>query len=179
MDVNELEYRMKALLVGAEIANFEYWSEFIVRIQRDNSNRSAEIERLWEGTRIPPLFWLRLRSSWRVGDVEEWAARVSSFPIKRGSGYPIEGPLQASVLMQLLGEQIVDLSLATNGDLQIDLSHSWSLLISGRSKWDESWMLELPSDDSDRTEWWVKCDSKGELDAQFGPPRIAARSPLA
>src|SRR5229473_149090 len=91
------------LLQNSVIANFEFWSEFILRIQRDDGVRHPALRELFGDLRIPSLFCLRLRGKWRIGQKQDWELAIQGFPLKGVSPIALEGPLQASILMTKLG----------------------------------------------------------------------------
>ncbi len=94
------------LLQDAVLVNFEYWGEFIIRLQRDEAKRLPELREWFGERRIPPLFCLRLRGEWWVGQKEKWEMSVQQFPMKGAPPMPIEAPLQASTLVMLLDIEI-------------------------------------------------------------------------
>jgi hypothetical protein len=72
MDIETINKVLSALFVNSELVNFEYWSEFIIRFQRDNIAKSPAIKELWADTKAPSLFCFRFRSRWWIGKREEW-----------------------------------------------------------------------------------------------------------
>jgi len=159
---------LNLLFVGATIANFEYWSEFVLRIQREDSHRTDAIRKVWGDVRVPPLFCLRLRNAWWVGDQLQWEETVEQFPIKPPVGMPKDTTLQSSVAVQMLGATILDLKVTESGHLDIAISNGTKLHIEGRGgEWEESWILELLADDPDRDSWSVVCDSDGIVYAKW------------
>jgi len=166
---------LRALLVGASISTFEYWSEFILRIQRnDGGTRPVALGRS-TALRVPPVFCLRLRNTWWVGDRLQWEHMAEGFPIKSPPDFPRETTLQASIVTHLLSSTITDLRIGDLGDLEIILSSGDKLHVAGAGgKWDEAWIIELPPDDPDRERWSVVCGSDGTVYARWplagGPP---------
>jgi hypothetical protein len=154
------------------IVNFEYWSEFIVRIQREDA-RSPQVLQDWFGeNRIPSLFCLRLRAKWRIGEQQEWARALQQFPIKGVAPIPEEAPLQASSLMMVLGIEISMVRVDQNSGLALILADGRKLVVEGiNEEWEESWFLELPVDDPDRDQWSIICDSKGHISGRFPESR--------
>jgi hypothetical protein len=162
------------LLQDAVIANFEYWSEFILRIQRDEARRPQALQDWFGESRIPSLFCLRLRGKWRIGNKQDWAASVQQFPMKGVTPVPAEAPLQASTLMMLLGIEISSVRVDENGELTLVLTDGRLLTVEGvNEEWEESWFLELPVDDPDRDRWSIICDSQGQISGRFPEPRNA------
>ena len=160
------------LLQNAVIANFEYWSEFILRIQRDEAQRSQALHDWFGESRIPSLFCLRLRGKWRIGEPQEWAMAVQQFQMKGITPMPAEAPLQASTLMLLLGIEILEVRVDENGGLTLVLSDGRLLIVEGlNEEWEESWFLELPVDDPDRERWSIICDSQGKISGRFPEPK--------
>lgn len=160
---NEYVVLVKSLLVGATVANFEYWSEFIIRVQRE-VRPTKDLLNIWGDVRIPPMFCLRLRNKWWVGSRDEWEKTLSKFPIKSPPGIPEETPLQASALVTMLEARILDICISQTGDMDISLSNGAELHVKGAGgQWDESWFLELPVDEPDREKWSVISMSDGTL----------------
>jgi len=156
------------LLEGSELITFEYWSEFILGIQRDEHTRHPALQEMVGKLRIPSLFRLRLRGKWRIGQQHEWETAVQRFPTKGISPIPIEAPLQASLIMTKLGKQISNVSVSEKSDLIMNLSDGSPIVVQGiGSSWDESWILELPADDPDRDQWSIICDSQGLVGGKF------------
>lgn len=159
------------LLQDAVIANFEYWSEFIIRIQRDGAKKHPALEALFGELRIPPLFCLRLRGKWWIGEEQSWETSVQQFPIKGVSPMPLEAPLQASTLLMMLDNQISAVRVNEKSDLTLVLSDGRLLTVQGKGgEWEESWFLELPVDDPDRDKWSIVCDSQGSISGRFPRP---------
>jgi hypothetical protein len=160
---NEYVHLLKSLLVGATVANFEYWSEFIIRVQRE-VRPTKDLLNIWGDIRIPPMFCLRLRNKWWVGSRDEWRKVLAKFPIKSPPGIPEETPLQASVLVAMLEAKILDICISQTGDLDISLSNGDELHVQGAGgQWDESWFLELPVDEPDREKWSIISTSDGTI----------------
>ncbi len=152
---------LKSLIIHSTVANFEYWSEFIIRLQR---NIDASNDAPPGNGRIPPIFCLRLRNVWWVGNRDEWHNRINSFPIKSPPHIPEETPLQASVIVEMLESTVVDVYISQMGDLNISLSNGKQLHVQGANgMWEESWFLELPIDDPDRDKWSFICTSDGAI----------------
>ncbi len=161
------------LLQDAEIANFEYWGEFILRIQRDNAKTNPGLQEWFGARRIPPLFCLRLRGKWWVGEEKQWELSVQQFPVKGVAPIAKEAPLQASTIMMMLGCEISAIRANKNSDLTLVLSDGRLVTIAGTNEeWAESWFLELPVDDPDRDQWTIVCDSQGLIGGSF--PGFAA-----
>ena len=163
---------LQLLFVGSTIANFEYWSEFVLRIQGNEGRQNGTSAReVWNGRRVPPMFCLRLRNRWWMGDRELWDSTVNQFPIKPAAGIPEETALQASAIVRLLGSTIVGLIVSELGNLEITFSNGEELYVSGAGGiWDEGWIFELPADDPDRERWSVVCDSGGIVYAKWPLP---------
>lgn len=175
MDTNTTNEILKALFQGAQIANFEFWSEFVLRVQRDNTTPNRRVTELWGTLRIPSLFWFRLRSTWRVGDPVVWNETIDNFPIKAQPDRPPEETLQAARLMQLLGTTIDGIKIREEGELELSLSNGERLCVAGHSDWFESWFIELPPDDPDNDNWWFECDSSGTVSSRWpGSPGKSA-----
>jgi hypothetical protein len=154
---------MKSLLVGATASNFEYWSEFIIRMQRE-VQPTKDLLNIWGNVRIPPMFCLRLRNKWWVGSRDEWRKIMARFPIKSPPGFPEETSLQASVLVATLEAKVLDICISQTGDLDISFSNGDELHVQGAGgQWDESWFLELPVDEPDREKWSIICTSDGTI----------------
>ena len=160
------------LLNEAMIANFEFWSEFVLRIQRDEARRSQALQDWFGESRIPSLFCLRLRAKWRIGDQRKWALAVQQFPMKGVTPIPEEAPLQASSLMMMLGIEISAVRVDENSALTLALADGRTLTVEGvNEEWGESWFLELPVDDPNRDQWSIICDSQGLISGRFPESR--------
>jgi hypothetical protein len=160
------------LLENSEIITFEYWSEFILGIQRDDRTRHPLLQEMFGDIRIPSQFRLRLRGTWRIGDRHDWDAAVRDSPIRGSAPIPVEAPLQASLLMTKLGKQISALRVSESSDLTLQLSDGSSIVVRGTGgQWEENWLLELPVEDPDRDLWSIVCGSDGLISAKF-PPKI-------
>lgn len=130
------------LLQDAVLVNFEYWGEFIIRLQRDEAKRLPELREWFGERRIPPLFCLRLRGEWWVGQKEKWEMSVQQFPMKGAPPMPIEAPLQASTLVMLLDIEISGSRVDQNGNLVLVLSDGQIITVRGtEEQWTESWFL--------------------------------------
>ena len=166
--MNEYARLVSLILQDSIVATFEYWSEFILRIQRDETTRHPSLQVMFGDLRIPSLFCLRLRSSWWMGDQQEWKISTQSFPIKGVPPMVVEAPLQASLLITALGRQISAVRINDHSDLTLSLSDGRSLTVRGTGgDWEESWFLELPVDDPDRDQWSIVCDSQGLIGGKF------------
>ena len=162
---------MTLLIQEAVIANFEYWGEFIIRLQRDNAKRHPALRDWFGEGRIPPLFGLRLRGKWWIGEKEKWTLSVQQFPMKGVPPIPIEAPLQASTLMMMLDSEIFEVRVDEDSNLMLVLSNGQTIAIQGvNEEWEESWFLELPVDDPDRDQWSIVCDSQGHIYGRFPGP---------
>jgi hypothetical protein len=162
------------LLENSEIITFEYWSEFILGIQRDEHWRHPTLQEMFGKLRIPSLFRLRLRGKWRIGELQEWELAAQCFPTKGISPIPVESPFQASLIMTKLGRKVSTVSVSERSDLTLNLSDGSPIVVQGiGGRWDESWFLELPADDPDRDQWSIICDSQGLIGGKF-PTRINA-----
>jgi hypothetical protein len=106
MKVNQYVTLLTLLLQNSVIANFEYWSEFILRIQRDEAARHPDLTKMFGGRRIPSLFCLRLRSTWRIEKQLEWDEAIQQFPLKGVPPVAVEAPMQASLLITKLNKSI-------------------------------------------------------------------------
>jgi hypothetical protein len=153
------------------IANFEYWGEFIVRLQRDEAKRHPGLRDWFGEGRIPSLFCLRLRGKWWIGEKEKWALSLQQFPMKGVPPIPLEAPLQASALMMMLDSEITAVRVDEDSNLTLILSDGKIIAIQGiNEEWEESWLLELPVDDPDRDQWSIVCDDQGLIDGRFPGP---------
>jgi hypothetical protein len=171
MKTNQYVTLLTLLLQNSVIANFEYWSEFILRVQRDEAARHPDIQEMFGSLRIPSLFCLRLRGTWRIGQQQEWDQAIQQFPLKGVSPIAIEGPMQAGVLMTKLGNTISSVTVGENSDLTLDLSDGTWITVRGvGGEWNESWLLELPVDDPDRDQWQIFCESQGVIGGKFPTP---------
>jgi hypothetical protein len=160
--MNEFVSVLTLLLKNSVIANFEYWSEFVLRIQRDDANRHHALQEMFGSMRVPSLFCIRLRGTWWIGQHSEWDRDVESFPLKGVSPVALEAPMQAAVLVTKLGKEISTVKVGENGDLTLDISDGSSMFVQGTGGgWNESWFLELPADDPDRDKWKIVCESQG------------------
>jgi hypothetical protein len=156
------------LLQDAAIANFEYWAEFIIRLQRDNAEHHPALAEWFGERRVPPIFCLRLRAEWWIGEREKWMQAVHNFPMKAAPPMPVETALQASTLIMLLHSQVSRVVVRENSDLTLVLSDGRELTVRGSGgEWDECWFLELPVDDIDRDEWSIVCDSEGCIAGKY------------
>lgn len=166
--INQYVTLLTMLLQNSVIGNFEYWSEFVLRIQRDEAGKDPTLTKMFGDLRIPSLFCLRLRSKWRIGKQLEWEDAVQQFPLKGLPPIPVEGPMQASLLMTKLNEEILAVRVSEDSDLTLDLSDGSSIVVQGiGGGWDESWILELPVDDPDRHQWQIVCESQGLIGGKF------------
>jgi hypothetical protein len=171
--MNQYERLLTLILQNSVLATFEYWSEFILKIQRDGHTRHAGLNEMFGSLRIPSIFCLRLRGTWRIGRQEEWDLAVQQFPLKGAPPVPFEAPMQASLLITKLGKEISAVTVSKNSDLILGLSDGSSIIVSGvGGGWDESWLLELPADDPDRGQWEIVCESQGIIGGRFPIPRI-------
>lgn len=161
--------RLLALLIEeAVIANFEYWGEFIIRLQRDDAKRLTSLREWFGGRRIPSIFCLRLRAEWWVGERAKWTQAVQQFPMKAAPPMPVETALQASTLVMMLDCEVTRVIVSENSDLMLILSDGRRVTVRSTSeRWDESWFLELPVDDPDRDQWAIVCDSAGVISGKF------------
>lgn len=159
------------LLQNSVIANFEFWSEFVLRIQRDDAVRHPALQEMFGDLRVPSLFCLRLRGKWWIGPKQDWERAIQHFPLRAASPIADEGPMQAGVLMTKLGSEISAISVSEKGDLTLTLSDESSIVVEGLGGgWDESWILELPVDDPDRDHWQILCESQGAIGGRFPTP---------
>jgi hypothetical protein len=150
------------------IANFEYWGEFIIRLQRDEAKRHPALREWFGERRIPSLFCLRLRGRWWIGEQEKWALSVQQFPMKAAPPMPIETALQASTLIMMLDSGISRADVDENSNITIALSDGRVMTVQGKNEErEESWFLELPVDDPDRDQWSIVCDSQGLIAGRF------------
>lgn len=156
------------LLQDSTIVTFEFWSEFILSVQRDDASRHAALQQMFVNTRVPSLLNLRLRNTWWMGDRQQWASSIEDFPIKGKAPIPTEGPLQAATLMTVLGCHISDVLVTNTSDLVLHLLDGRSLTVQGiGGEWEDSWFLELPVDDPDREKWSLVCDSAGLIGGRY------------
>jgi hypothetical protein len=170
---NQYVMLLTLLLQDAVIANFEYWGEFIVRLQRDDAKRSAELREWFGEIRIPSMFCLRLRGKWWIGDKDSWVLSVQRFPMKGVAPIPPEAPLQASILMTILDNGISKLRVDEDGTLALVLLDGRVIAVQGTNEeLEESWFLELPVDDPDRDQWSIVCDSEGLIVGKFPDPSV-------
>ena len=159
------------LLQETTLANFEYWSEFVLRIQRDETIRRPALQEMFGSMRIPLLLCLRLRGTWRIGQQQEWDLAVQRFPLKGIPPIAVEAPMQASLLMTKLDRKIVAVRVGEDSELTLALSDGSSIVVQGiGGGWDESWILELPIDDPDRDQWQIVCESQGLIGGKFPLP---------
>jgi len=155
---------LRLLLTGSEIVSFEYWSEFALRLQRDETLPDDAAATVFSGVRIPTLFGLRLHGPWWTGKRHEWKQQVEAFPVSPAAGLPAEATLQASTILHLMGPTITGVELQEPGDLTLHFSNGEVLHIAGTgTESEESWLLELAPDDPDQENWWIVCDNKGDL----------------
>jgi|SRR5579872_5904796 len=154
---------VRLLLKGANLVTFEYWSEFVIRIQRDEATRHPMLLSRWGNMRIPSLFCLRLRNAWWIGNETSWCAELSTFPIKGVRPIQLEGPLQAARLMQLLGREVTEIYVNGSSDLTLELVDERITVKGSDGEWEESWILDLPVDDPDRDLWTIICESDGRI----------------
>jgi hypothetical protein len=152
---------MDLLLRDSVIANFEYWSEFIIRVQRETTNPNLALTEIFGNSRVPPLFCLRLRNNWWIGPRKPWDLAVDAFELKGDHPIPREAPMQAGLLLKMLDRaKILAVGLDGDQNLRLDLSDGRYLTVqSVGGDWTESWFLELPVDDPDRDQWSIVCDS--------------------
>ncbi len=173
MKTNQYIAILGLLLERSVVANFEFWSEFILRLQRDEAQKHPALQELFGSSRIPSLFCLRLRGAWRMGDEQRWESSVSEFAIKGQFPIPLEAPLQAALLVSKLGCSISAIKVSDNSDLILHLSDGCTLTIQGGGgRWEESWFLELPADDPDREQWSIICDAEGNIAGKIPLPGL-------
>jgi hypothetical protein len=169
--MNQYVALLALILQGSVIASFEYWSEFILRVQRDEAVRRVALKEMFGSRRVPSIFCVRLRSTWRIGRQEEWNSKLQQFPLKGAPPIPVEAPMQASLLITKLGATISTVNVGENSDLALGLSDGSSIFVQGiGGGWDESWFLELPVDDPDRDQWQIVCESQGIIGGRFPTP---------
>ena len=167
-ETKEYARLLTLLLEGSVIANFEYWSEFIIRIQRDEAQKPAALREWFGERRIPSLFCLRLRAKWWIGELDKWMVSVQQFPIKAVPPLPKETAIQASTLIMLLGSEILKVDVDENSCITVVLSGGQVMTVQGTNgEWEESWFLELPVDDRDRDQWSIVCDSNGLIAGKY------------
>jgi hypothetical protein len=168
VETNKYVVLLTLLLEGSVIANFEYWSEFILRIQRDEAARHPALREMFGNLRIPPLFCLRLRGTWWIGKRQEWQMAAQRFPLKGTPPIASEAPMQAGLLITKLGKEISAATVGENSELRVDISDGSSIVAPGiGGGWDEAWILELPVDDPDRDKWQIVCESQGRIGGKF------------
>jgi hypothetical protein len=171
MKINQYVTLLTFLLQNSVIANFEYWSEFILRIQRDEAARHPALTKMFGDLRIPSLFCLRLRSVWRIGKQLEWNEAIQQFPLKGVPPVAVEAPMQASLLITKLNTIISAVRVSEESELTLELSDGSSIVVQGiGGEWDESWILELPADDPDRDQWQIICESQGLIGGRVPKP---------
>jgi hypothetical protein len=165
MSANQLKPEQAAqiltnLFSRAEIVTFEYWADFIIRVQRNADPKQSQTS-----VRIPPIFCIRLESDWWVGDRKQWDEAKKQFPIRELRQYSTQGvPMRAAVIGQMLGSKITEVRVAVDGTLTILTTDNFTMTVPGVSRAvDYSWSVELPADDADRTEWSLVCEADGQL----------------
>lgn len=168
--MSKISKLVELLIADTEVITFEYSSEFVVGFQRQLTAKLVDLKNVLGITRLPPMFNLRLRNTWWVGEHSEWAALVEGFPIKGNLPIPAEAPLQASLLTCSLGSFVKSIIVHETGDLSVEMSNGMRIFISGTGgEWEESWFLELPVDDPDRDKWAIVCDSSGLISGHYPP----------
>ena len=131
---------LRLLLEQSVVANFEFWSEFILRLQRDEAQRDSALQELFGSSRIPSLFCLATEERLEDGSELAWESSISEFAIKGQSPIATEAPLQAALLMSKLGCSISAVKVNDNSDLVLNLSDGSSVTIQGiGGDWEESW----------------------------------------
>jgi hypothetical protein len=175
MSVNQLQPEqaagiLKTLFIGAEIITFEFWADFILRIQRGAIPQQQQPK-----VTIPPIFCLRLESDWWVGDRKQWDESQKLFPIRELRRISAnEVPKRSAVIGQMLGSTITDLRVAADGTLTIYTSDDATLTVPGVSQaHDYSWSVELPEDDIQRNEWSFVCEINGQLYGRLPASKLA------
>jgi len=169
-NVIEAPRLLPLMLQDSVLANFEYWGDFVLRIQRDELIRHPDLQAMFPSSRIPSLLCLRLVNTW-LGGEKQWQKSVENFPWKGTLPIPKEAPMQAALIMTLLDQRISRVEISNSGDLRLDFSDERSLTVRGRGGESEfSWLLELPSDDPDREDWSIVCESDGQVSCKFPSP---------
>jgi hypothetical protein len=158
---DEAEALMRALLIGSEISTFEYWADFIIRLERDVSRDSRQ--QLIGGA--PSALWLRLEAEWRVGDQKHWDAKQASFPIQELRHFTTRNaPMKAAVIAQMVGSTITNIKVSSDGILEIETSDDVTLSVRGVSNsHDYSWSIERRDDEFHVTEMVIHCEPDGRL----------------
>ena len=172
--MNECITLLKLLFEHSVLANFEYWGEFILRIQRDEATKPQALHDWFGDARIPSLFCLRLRGKWKMGEQAEWERSLRHFPMKGTSPIPVEAPLQASILMTMLDKVISTVVVGEDGAVTLTFLNGQTLTVEGiNEESEESWFLELPIDDPDLTRWSMVCDSLGHVSGEYPNGQVA------
>lgn len=153
---------LRALFIGAEIATFEYWADFIVRLERNVSRDQQEIE-LSGG--VPSVLWLRLEADWWIGDRKLWEDAQASFPVQELRHFSSRNaPMKAAAIAQMVGSAITDIAVSSDGTLAIETSDKTTLSVCGVSHSHEhSWSIERRDDEFRLTDLVVLCEPDGKL----------------
>jgi hypothetical protein len=160
----EAQRLLRALFIGAEIATFEYWADFIVRLERNLPRDQQEIEHELIGG-VPSVLWLRLEADWWVGDRQRWEDAQASFPVQELRHLSSRnGPMKAAAIAQMLGAKITEIAVSSDGTLAIETSDKTTLSVTGVSDSPEhSWSIERRDDEFHLTDLVVICEPDGNL----------------
>jgi len=162
----EAEQFLKTLLVGAELATFEYWADFIVRIERDIHREHSPTER--QEIPTPSVVWLRLEADWWVGNREWWEAAKASFPIKQRRMHSTNDvPMKAAAIAQMIGSAITSVAVSSDGTLSVKTSDEVTFSVCGVSDAHEySWSIERRDDEFHVSDLLLVCETDGSLFGQ-------------
>ena len=153
---------LQLLLTGSRLVSFEFWNDFVLRIERADSTPSGTED--FAARPIPQFFGLRLRGPWWVNNVQEWRQQLAAFPVQVAEGIPSDAALQAAMLMHLIGVTIEKTVLKEPGTLLLHCDNGDVIRIAGTgTEEEECWLLEsAPQDDQDEP-WYILCDRNGDL----------------
>lgn len=153
---------LQLILTTSRLVSFEFWSDFVLRLERPEKN-PADAE-AFPATPIPQFFGLRLRGPWWVNHVQQWRQQLAAFPVDAAEGIPSDAPLQAAMLMHLIGAVIERVEIEEPGTLLLHCDNGDTIRISGTgTEEEESWMLESVAQDEEDEPWYILCDRSGDL----------------
>lgn len=158
--INNIRSVLADWLVGMIFAAVEFSAGF--RLTFERSGDAAD---------KPQVLYLDTKAMTYIGKLEQWENFVQSLPFKARRTENDE-PAIAYRLMLLLGAEVSNVELASDGTLTIETTDGESITVVGRDDvWEESWSLAEPANvaGEESTPRFVICDSEGGVFTCFTP----------